>query len=146
VTRPARPAAFVLVAVTGLFAVRVLGQVLVAFLGVGWLPPMEAWYSGLLPYPILLPVQVCILIVQVAIDRDVWRGHGFFARLTPPAGRRLQWCATIYALAMLLRLVVTGSHPIPVTFHWVLAAYIFTLGRMAEGRGAAVRGAALSAC
>ncbi len=145
-TRPTRPAAFVLVALTGLFAARVLGQVLVAFLGVGWLPPMEAWYSGLLPYPILLPVQVCILIVQVAIDRDVWRGHGFFARLTPRAGRRLQWFATIYALAMLLRLVVTGSHPIPVTFHWVLAAFIFTLGRMAGGRGGAVRGAALSAC
>jgi hypothetical protein len=34
-----------------------------------------------------------------------------------------------YALAMLIRLVVTRSHPIPVVFHWVLAGYLFTLGR-----------------
>lgn len=145
-TRPPRPAALVLAALTGLFGARVLGQVLVAFLGVGWLPPMEAWYSGLLPYRVLLPVQVCILIMQAVIDRDVWRGHGFFARVQPRAGRRLQWLAAIYALAMLIRLVATGSHPIPVTFHWVLAAYLFTLGRTAKRRDGAVRGTALSAC
>ena len=133
-TGPARPASLVLAALTVLFGARVLGQVLVAFVGVGWLPPMEAWYSGLLPYPILLPTQVCILAVQTAIDLDVWRGRGFFARLRPRAGRRLRWLAGIFALAMLIRLVVTGSHPIPVTFHWVLAAYIFTLGQIA-GRG-----------
>ena len=146
VTRPARPAALVLAALTVLFGARVIGQVLVAFVGVAWLPPMEAWYSGLLPYPILLPTQVCILAVQAAIDLDVWRGRGFFARLRPRAGRRLRWLAVIYALAMLIRLVVTGSHPIPVTFHWVLAAYLFTLGRIADRRGGAIRAEALSAC
>jgi hypothetical protein len=34
------------------FCLRVFGQMLVAFAGVYWLPPMEAWYSGLMPYPI----------------------------------------------------------------------------------------------
>jgi hypothetical protein len=108
----------------------VIGQALVAFLGVTWLPPMDAWYTGLLPYPILLPIQVLILVAEGVIDRDVWRGHGFFARPRPRGGRRLQWVGGAYAAAMLIRLAVTGSHPIPVAFHWILAAYLFTLGRM----------------
>ncbi|MGH7804329.1 MAG: hypothetical protein ACREQJ_08265, partial [Candidatus Binatia bacterium] len=37
------------------FFARVLGQVLVAFFSLGFLPPMEAWYSGLLPYPLTVP-------------------------------------------------------------------------------------------
>jgi hypothetical protein len=120
--------ALVLTALTVLFAARVVGQALVAFVGVPWLPPMDAWYSGLLPYPVLLPVQIAILGLQAAIDRDVWRGHGFFARPTARTGRRLQWLACGYALAMLARLLVTGTHLIPVAFHWVLAAYLLTLG------------------
>jgi hypothetical protein len=32
----------------GLFLARVAGQALVAFLDVSWLPPTDAWYSGLL--------------------------------------------------------------------------------------------------
>ena len=126
-----RPAtALVLISLTALFGARVIGQALVAFLGVTWLPPMDAWYSGLLPYPILLPIQVLILVAQGVIDRDVWRGQGFFARPRPRGGRRLQWVAGAYAAAMLIRLAVTGSHPIPVAFHWILAAYLFTLGRL----------------
>ena len=35
----------------GLFVLRVVGQVLVAFFDVRFLPPMSQWYSGLLPYP-----------------------------------------------------------------------------------------------
>jgi hypothetical protein len=31
---------------------------------------------------------------------------------------------------MLIRLAVTRSHPIPIALHWILAAYIFTLGRL----------------
>jgi hypothetical protein len=102
-----------LLVLTALFLARVVGQALVALLGVGWLPPTESWYSGLLPYPLLLPVQVLILIAQGVIGRDVWRGQGFFARYRPRAGGRLQWLAVAYALAMLIRLVVTRSHPIP---------------------------------
>ncbi|PYO37218.1 MAG: hypothetical protein DMD86_03345 [Candidatus Rokuibacteriota bacterium] len=60
---PTRGHAQALVALTALFAARVLGQALVAFLDVPLLPPMSAWYSGLLPYPILLPTQLLILYV-----------------------------------------------------------------------------------
>jgi len=64
------------------------------------------------------------------IDRDVGRGRGFFALPRPRAGRALQWFACVYALSMVVRYVVTRSHPIPIAFHWVLAAYLFTLGRV----------------
>jgi hypothetical protein len=126
---PASLTAAVLTLLTALFAARVLGQALVAFVGVTWLPPMEAWYSGLLPYPVLLPVQVLILAVQLVIDRDVWRGRGFFARSRPRAGRALRWLAAAYALAMVVRYALTRAHLVPIVFHLVLAAYLFVLGR-----------------
>ena len=45
------------------FAARILGQLLVAVFSVGFLPPMEAWYSGLIPYSALLPIQLVILAI-----------------------------------------------------------------------------------
>src|SRR6266849_6829304 len=45
----------------GLFVLRVVGQMLVAFFRVSFLPPMGEWYSGLMSYPILLPVQWVII-------------------------------------------------------------------------------------
>ena len=44
--------AWVLWTLLALFVLRVTGQALVAFLEVGFLPPMSEWYSGLLPYPV----------------------------------------------------------------------------------------------
>jgi hypothetical protein len=50
---------------TLLFALRVLGQALVVFFSVGWLPPTEQWFSGLIRYPILLGIQLVMLAVMV---------------------------------------------------------------------------------
>jgi hypothetical protein len=79
-----------------------------------------------------LTIQIGILLVQAVVDREVWRGRGFFARERPHAGRRLQWLACVYALSMVVRYVVLRSHLIPIVFHWVLAAYLFTLGRIMQ--------------
>src|SRR4029434_3486779 len=99
---------------------RVSGHALVALLDVAWLPPMAAWYSGLVPYPILLPVQVVILAVQIRLDWRVWR-HGWAA--LPRRAAALRRFSYVYALAMLGRLVAWPAHAIPVVFHWALAAY-----------------------
>jgi hypothetical protein len=123
-----RRVAIVLMVLTALFFARVAGQALVAFGGVSWLPPMKAWYSGLLPYPLLLPTQILILGGQLVIDRGVWRGGGVFASAHPRLGRALRGFSYVYAVAMLVRWIVTHSHGIPIVFHWVLAAYLFTLG------------------
>ena len=51
----------VLALLTLLFFFRVLGQALVVFFSLSWLPSNEQWASGLVPYPILLTVQVVML-------------------------------------------------------------------------------------
>lgn len=120
--------ALVLGALALAFFGRVLGQALVALFSPGFLPPMEAWYSGLLPYPILLPVQVAILALQVCISVDLYRGRGRFATPQRRLGIALRWFSAVYAAAMVVRCIVFGIS-IPVFFHWVLAAYLYVWGR-----------------
>jgi hypothetical protein len=131
---------------TLLFAARVLGQLVVALSAPRWLPPFEQWYSGLLPYPALLPIQLIMIAVMMKIVRDFARGDGFFVTLGGRAGIILVWCSYIYAAAMALRFVITMtlypelrwfSGTIPIAFHFVLAAFLYTLGRwqVRENRG-----------
>jgi hypothetical protein len=119
------------------FLLRVVGQLLVACCEVDFLPPMAEWYSGLLPYPVLLPIQVLILSLQVKVSADIWRGVGFFAARRMRAGKVLCWLSYVYATGMALRYALSMSaHPerrwlhgtIPIFFHVVLAAYLFVLG------------------
>jgi hypothetical protein len=123
---------------TLLFFCRVSGQALVAFLEVNWLPAMEQWYSGLISYPILLPVQVVMVVFMVKISMDIRRGEGFFARRRPGWAAFLIGFAAFYAAAMALRYVFTMilrpelrwlGGTIPIFFHFVLAGFIFTWGR-----------------
>ena len=72
-----------------LFCLRVLGQVLVAFFGVTFLPPMEAWFSGLLPYPELLTSQILIILLYGKICLDFARGRGYFVTPRPRLGINL---------------------------------------------------------
>jgi hypothetical protein len=125
-------------ALTFLFACRVLGQLMVAVADVAWLPPFERWYSGLMPYAVLLPVQLAMIAIMLKIVWDFARGHGFFLRLGPRVGTILLWFSWLYALAMVARYVVTMllqpelrwfTGTIPIWFHFVLAAFIYTLGR-----------------
>ena len=53
----------ILWALLALFCARVLGQLLVATSGVSFLPPMEEWFSGLIPYTRLLASQLVIIVL-----------------------------------------------------------------------------------
>ncbi|HEU4887723.1 MAG TPA: hypothetical protein VFV49_07555 [Thermoanaerobaculia bacterium] len=115
-----------------LFVARVAGQIAVVLIQPRWLPPMKDWYSGLMPYRYLLPAQIAIIALMVAMIRQVASGAapnrslaiGIFA------------FATVYAISMLVRFVILRRrHPeyrwyeggmIPILFHWVLAAFLFT--------------------
>ena len=105
-----------------LFIARVVGQILVVLKQPGWLPPMEAWYSGLMPYRYLLPAQIAIIALMVVMIRQVAIGA--------PSNRSLAIgifvFATIYAAAMVVRFFVRRRPMIPILFHWVLAAFLFT--------------------
>jgi hypothetical protein len=128
------------------FSLRVLGQALVAFIGVDFLPPMREWYSGLIPYSVLLPIQLVILGLQAKISADIWRGAGRFATCRPGGGRVIIAISVVYFLAMVVRYALTMYlHPerrwlrgaIPIIFHGVLAAYLFLLGNYyASAQGA----------
>ncbi|MEB3223345.1 MAG: hypothetical protein VKS61_14815 [Candidatus Sericytochromatia bacterium] len=119
---------------SALFLARVLGQMAVAFAGVTWLPPMPEWYSGLLPYPVLLPTQWLILSLMLHLNRQATRQQGWATVLRPRLGRGLLAFAALYAGGMVVRYVVSGElHPerrwwppgsIPIVFHLVLARYL----------------------
>jgi len=122
---------------TMLFALRVSGQALVAFVGATWLPVMEQWFSGLIPYPTLLITQLLMLMLMVKITGEIWRGKGTFAIPRPHWSQFLMKFSAVYVGAMVLRYVLTMIlHPemrwlgdvIPVIFHFVLAGFIFVLG------------------
>lgn len=126
-----------LAAITVLFAGRVLGQALVAYSGVTWLPAMEHWYSGLIPYTPLLIVQLLMLILMIRISGEIWRGVGFFAEVRRHWSDFLEKFAAVYAGLMVLRYLLTMiehpemrwfGHTIPIFFHFVLAGFIYVLG------------------
>jgi hypothetical protein len=118
----------------GLFVVRVIGQIEVVLLSPSWLPPYRAWESGLIPYCVLLPIQVLLIAWMAIVAADHWRGSGAFWVTHPSTRRRLKIIAGIYFTVMLLRLVMTAAIPphtllerglIPVIAHWDLAAFIY---------------------
>lgn len=121
-----------------LFCLRVLGQILVAFFGVTFLPPMEEWMSGLLPYPELLTSQILIIILYGKICLDFARGYGYFVTPRPRLGINLLKFGWLYLGIMIIRYVIRmGLYPherwaggsIPIFFHWVLASFLLVLGR-----------------
>jgi hypothetical protein len=120
-----------------LFVGRVVGQLLVAYTAATWLPPMPEWYSGLLPYSLLLPAQVLIIGLLAKICIDVSRGRGFFVEPRPVFGRPVLLFGYLYLAVMVIRYPIRMYlHPearwfgqtIPIFFHWILATYVILFG------------------
>ena len=115
-----------------LFVARVVGQVIVVLAHPRWLPAMKQWYSGLLPYPVLLPVQFLYIVVMTWIALDFTRGSGAFVTPRPLLGAALVWVSYVYAAGMVVRFVIWLRTPpserrawIPIIFHIVLAAFLW---------------------
>jgi hypothetical protein len=137
---PSRAAyAAVMAALFALFIGRVVGQVLAATVAPGWLPPMKRWYSGLMPYRYLLPTQVLFIVVMALMNAGIARGTGPLGMPSVTVGRWLIWASYVYALGMIVRSVrYARAAPerrgvlIPIIFHFVLAAFLFTYGSAAD--------------
>jgi hypothetical protein len=117
----------------GLFFLRVIGQMLVTWRKVRWLPAVEHWRSGLLPYPVLVAAQAAILGLMGSMVSGVWRGRGRFAKSRPRLGRWVRGFGVVYFASMVVRHVVTMivrpqwrwfGHTIPIIFHCILATYL----------------------
>jgi uncharacterized protein len=116
-----------------LFTGRVAGQLAVSLDAAPFLPPMEQWQSGLLPYRVLLASQLLLIAGLATICRQFSRGAGYFVAPRPYLGMPLWIVGWIYAAAMAVRYVVwmafkpeerwTGDL-IPVMFHIVLASFV----------------------
>ena len=119
-----------------LFLARVLGQILAATVAPPWLPPMSRWYSGLMPYRYLLPTQIVFLVVMTVMTLSVARQSAPLGVAPPAVARWIIWASYVYALGMVVRSVryaVTAPGRrgvlVPIVFHFVLAAFLFTYGR-----------------
>jgi hypothetical protein len=134
----AKQAGILLWACLALFAARVIGQLQTVLLEPRWLPDMDAWYSGLLPYPLLLPIQIGILMLMAVVAWNPRVRSGLFAQAHPRAADALRIFALIYFAVMAVRLAVNinanradfwSEGAIPVAFHWVLALFVLVSGR-----------------
>ena len=128
--------ATVMAVLLALFFARVLGQIVAATIAPPWLPPMRRWYSGLMPYRYLLPTQIVFLVVMAVTTLSIARRSAPLGTAAPGVGTWIIWASYAYALAMVVRSVRYASTPperrgvlIPIVFHFVLAAFLFTYGR-----------------
>jgi hypothetical protein len=129
----------ILFACTVLLYLRVAGQIIVVLRAPRWLPPMDQWQSGLLPYPVLLVGQVIVLALMTWISVDFARGYGRFVEPQwPHAGAVFMWIGRVYFLGMVVRYVIwMWRRPdqrwlggtIPIIFHSVVAVFLFSFGR-----------------
>lgn len=119
-----------------LFFVRVVAQVYAGFFNFGWLPNFEAWYSGLIPYVYLFPIQLIILMLMSLFTYGQWQQSGPIYIHKRSTQIKIRWCSAIYFLVMLARFIVQMIAPeklgdlavtLPIYFHWVLAGYLFLL-------------------
>lgn len=125
-----RAAVTYLLLFTLLFLVRVAGQLLVWRRPPAWLPPMREW--NLVPYPVLLPIQLAFLAAMTAIAATLERVDP-----RPSFGRFLITLAILYSATMAVRYAVRMwrrpdarwfGGAIPIVFHLVLAAFVLTWG------------------
>lgn len=119
-----------------LFVFRVVGQLIVANFDVSFLPPMQQWQSGLLPYPLLVFFQVLIIGLYARICYDFWTGTGFFVNPNSKLAKSLTIFGGLYFAAMILRYIIRMTllpearwfdGTLPIFFHLVLASFILTV-------------------
>jgi hypothetical protein len=135
-----RTAGAFLVGFSLLFFLRVAGQVVVRVRAPAWLPLMGQW--NLVPYRILLPIQLVFLAVMAWIDYDLLREDGLAETRSPALGSFLVAFSALYAGSMGARYAIRMRRrpgerwfggTIPIVFHVVLAAYLLTLGTYHAG-------------
>lgn len=123
---------------TFLFLLRVVGQLEVLLVAPSWLPPMSDWYSGLIPYPILVPVQIAILMLMSALtvrEMQAGRHTSIDSSYWAPWVRRFAFAYFVVMWARLMLQLLRGADNvldaggIPVAFHWVLALFLLVLAR-----------------
>ncbi len=130
-----------MLALAGLFSLRVGAQLVQAAYEVPSLPPFEAWQGSGLPYPALLASQAGILVVMAVVLVRVK------ADAIAPRPWKHRTCFvlggvyfTVMAFRLFAGLTLLTEHSwfaagLPAFFHVVLATFILTLGHYVYRRG-----------
>lgn len=123
-----------MLALSGLFVLRVLAQLLQAVHPVAFLPPFHAWHGAVLPYPLLVATQVVVMMVLAVICWRV-RNDGIH-----PSRWKYRLCFisgglyfSIMAFRLFAGLSILADHSwfsksLPAFFHLVLASFVLMLG------------------
>jgi hypothetical protein len=117
------------------FTLRVLGQLLVVAGIAPFLPPLDDWQSGLLPYPVLLSSQILILGILATVCVQFSRGQGYFVRRQWLLATPLWVVGWIYAIGMVVRYALLRRDAIPVVFHIVLASFLLVVAQHHRRQG-----------
>lgn len=118
-----------------LFAFRVIAQFIQWVWPLSWLPPFDEWHGSVLPYAVLLTIQVAILVVFLSTVLSVRRG-----RIQGSYRSSRIWFVlgatyfTVMAGRLIGGLTIFAGHawfakPIPAVFHLVLAAGVLIFSR-----------------
>lgn len=117
-----------------LFLVRVAAQPLALVIDRPFVPPFDAWHSGVVPYGVLVAAQVAIVAVMCRTALRMSR-----RRVVPDrrVGIIALTAGAVYFSGMLVRLVLGTTvlsgqpwfaRPLPTAFHLVLAGFMLVYG------------------
>jgi len=133
------------------FAARICGQALAAAGESAWLPPMTDWYSGLIPWTLLLPLQLLILVAMSILATLHALGESTGApRFSSRFRKAVLSFAAVYLAAMMIRFVLhanamAGSGEfwlrgtIAIFTHWVLAGFLLAIASSRSPEPCAIR-------
>jgi hypothetical protein len=123
---------------TIIFFIRILTQIFVGIYSPAFLPKMDLWYSGVMPYPYLLTYQMFMYTCMVIFNFCFFMRKGpLFIFLNDSTYKYFICFGVIYFCLMIFRFIrlkikwpdikwPRGS--IPVLFHFVLSSYIILIG------------------
>ena len=118
----------------GLFVLRVLAQLIQAIHPVSFLPPFRAWHGAVMPYPVLVVLQIAVTLVLATI---LWRVQ---TDAISPRRWKYRVCFALggiyfgfMAFRLFAGLTFLTDHPwfsksLPAFFHVVLATFMLMLG------------------
>ncbi|MGZ5779903.1 MAG: hypothetical protein ACXWIN_02975, partial [Burkholderiaceae bacterium] len=93
---------------TGMFALRVVGQAVQYWSPQPYLPPFTAFQGSHLPYWLLLSVQLTILVIMMCIS---WRAKAGALIPNRTTGNILGWFGGIYMFGSLSRILIGALVP-----------------------------------
>ena len=117
-----------------MFCFRVFAQITAKFYELSFLPPFESWHSGLMPYELLLVLQLIIILAMFRFSIKFGKND---ILQNIKRGKIIIIVGTIYFIMMIGRLIIGLMglsearffvNYLTTSFHYVLASYLILCG------------------